>query len=135
MILSLQQVSKAILDTSALVDLLDGVEAVLVPIEQFKTGLLPIFVLAELYYMAENSEKREHNYRQVEVLRARFPLLEMTVGIAREYVQVRYEVRKTHPKMPPHDVWIAAYARFLNVPLIAKDKHFSAIPNLTVITW
>lgn len=128
-------VSRAVLDTSALADLLDGVTAVLKPIEQFQEGLLLIFVLAALYYMAENSQKRDFNYQRVEVLRMRFPLLDIDANIAKEYARVRYDVRLTHPKMPPHDVWIAAYARFLNVPLIAKDKHFSAIPNLTVITW
>ncbi|MCU0475564.1 MAG: PIN domain-containing protein [Anaerolineae bacterium] len=129
------QVSKAIIDTSALIDVLDGVQSAIDLVLDIPEVYMPIFVLAEAYYMAENSRDKAKNYLLVENLRQRFALLDVNLDIAREYARVKHDVRLTHPKMPHHDLWIAACARTFSLPLIAKDKHFAVIPNLRIITW
>jgi predicted nucleic acid-binding protein len=128
-------VSEAVLDTSLLVDILDGKQPAIDRLKNLRAAYLPIFAVAEIYFMAENSQNRDVNYARVASLCDQFQLLNITLDVARVYAEVRKEVLKTHPRMPAHDLWIAASARHLNLPVVSNDKHFAAIPHLVVLTW
>jgi predicted nucleic acid-binding protein len=59
-------------------------------------------------------------------------------GLVETYVSLRHECSVSgHPLGQKHheaDRWIAATARWLNVPLVAHDAIFRDAPGVTVIT-
>ena len=50
-----------------------------------------------------------------------------------EYGKIFKELRMKGKPAPTNDIWIAASARQLNLPIFSYDRHFKAIENIRVI--
>ena len=51
------------------------------------------------------------------------------------YGQVKAELAGIGKLIPDNDIWIAATARQLDLPLVTRDAHFSVVPRLTTLAW
>lgn len=55
---------------------------------------------------------------------------------AREYAAIRVDLEAKGTPIGPNDLWIAAHARALGVPLVTNNlREFACVPNLAVETW
>lgn len=100
--------------------------------------LISFVTVAELRYGARLAGWGE---RRLQRLEARIGVAEIVGsgnGLVGEYVALRYECTLSgHPLGQKHheaDRWVAATARWLDVPLVAHDAIFRETPGLTVVT-
>jgi predicted nucleic acid-binding protein len=87
---------KYVLDTNVVSRVLDGDEralGALAAVEPQEVGI-PLLVLAELVFGAEKSARREENWKRVEVITQRFPVLPMTLSLVERYAAVRAAVER-----------------------------------------
>ena len=57
-------------------------------------------------------------------------LMAITAQTAREYAQIRAQLRRAGTPIPENDVWIAALAKEHGWPLATDDEHFRRIAGL-----
>ncbi len=94
--------------------------------------------LAELRYGACRAGWGERRLRRLESRLIEAEVVWAGEGLVRTYVELRDDCTLSgHPLGQKHheaDRWIAATARWLNVPLIAHDAVFHDAPGLTVVS-
>jgi predicted nucleic acid-binding protein len=94
--------------------------------------------VAELRYGARLARWGEQRLRRLESRLAVAEIVWAGDGLVETYVSLRHECSVSgHPLGQKHheaDRWIAATARWLNVPLVAHDAIFRDAPGVTVIT-
>ena len=124
-----------ILDTNALSAFADG-DNTLLPIIADATYLaVPIIALGEYLYGVQQSRYRA---RYEKWLDANLPLLDLLVvgrETARQYAEVRRELKAAGHPIPSNDVWIAALAREHRLPVVSRDSHFSLVQGLRLLSW
>lgn len=96
---------------------------------------VPVIVLGELFYGAENSQRVEENIRQVEELMANAVVLDCDTGTAREFGRIARALRLKGRPIPENDIWIAALARQHSLTLVTRDAHFDDIRDLSAARW
>ena len=92
--------------------------------------------LAELLVGFETQGWDKHRFEQA---MDRFRLIPYTAELIPIHVRLRAEsIRQSRARrgrtLGAADVWIAATARWLNVPLITHDRALSQAPEITVVT-
>jgi tRNA(fMet)-specific endonuclease VapC len=98
-----------------------------------KTFAITFVTMAELSVGILKSNKPEAAWNQVtEVLKGQqiFLISHHTAAI---YARIFIELEKGGKLIPVNDIWIAALAIEAQLPILARDEHFSRIKNLTVI--
>ena len=101
---------------------------------QGKTFAITFVTMAELTVGVLKANKPEAAWARIkEVLRGqkiRFSSL-ITPNI---YARLYVDLEKNGTLIPVNDIWIAALAIETELPILARDEHFSRIKDLTVIT-
>lgn len=124
-----------LLDTNAAIALLND-DATILPLIQRATGIyIPVIVMGELFFGAENSGRTQKNLDKAEELATKYPILDCTLATARYYGRVRYALKKTGKTKPVNDIWIGAIALQHNLTLITRDSDFQAVDGLIVLRW
>jgi tRNA(fMet)-specific endonuclease VapC len=118
---------RVFLDTNVVIDLLAGDPKVLELLSEMDELLLPSQVVGELYYGAENSERKEHHIERIEAFLSRCRIISVDDRIAKEYGRVKRELKEKGTPIPENDVWIAATARTWGLPLLMSDAHFRGL--------
>ena len=93
-------------------------------------------VLGELEYGVANShpQRREQNRQALLDFLSGVRTLPVTDDVAQLYGQVRIAVRQQ--PIGPSDMWIAAHALALELPLVTNNtREFSRVPGLVIDTW
>lgn len=54
---------------------------------------------------------------------------------AREYAEVRTQLKTKGKPIPGNDVWISALVKQHALPLLSRDQHFDLVTGLTRIGW
>lgn len=57
----------------------------------------------------------------------------LTAATAEHYARLWQYLTATGRRIPANDIWIAAHAMELAATLVTADRHFDAIPNLSVL--
>lgn len=124
-------------DSNAVIDLIREGGAAAVAFRDYKTILLPLPVLGELFTGAYSSERKTANVAAVERVIAHWTILSPDPETAREYGRVRARLREMSITTPArlNDLWIAALCIQHSVPLLTNDRGFDVIAGLTVIRW
>lgn len=123
------------IDTNVAIDLL---KQPMLLLSRFRSGVqlyLPVVVLGELYHGSYSSTDAGKSITTVEAFAASMKVVEVSVQIARRFGSIRAHLWKAGSPIPDDDVWIAAAASVLVVPLVTRDKHFANVPDLDVIDW
>jgi predicted nucleic acid-binding protein len=126
---------EVILDTNALSAWLDGdrqFQPVLLNIH--KLYLSPI-VLGEYRFGIAASRHRARYEQVLEDLLNEIEVLPLDDRVAKNYADIRRELKANGTPIPWHDIWIAAQARCFSLPVLSNDKHFDAVPLLRRLGW
>lgn len=91
--------------------------------------------VCELWFMIYNSRRVAENERRLQEFLDAFPLLPLDMIAAREYGQIRQQLRKLGRPIPQIDGQIAAIARVRDLAVLTADAHFSHVPGLRTENW
>jgi tRNA(fMet)-specific endonuclease VapC len=123
------------LDTNIIIDLFKGNRAIADKIDQAKTIYLPAPALGELYFGAENSERKQHHLQQINMLLQLVQVLSISEQTAEIYGSIKTHLKRQGKPIPENDIWIAALAKEHSLPVVTRDNHFKHIPDLKTIEW
>jgi len=96
---------------------------------------ISITVLAELFFAAYASRRREHNLSRIAYLLERVYMLHFDEAAAEEYGRIKAEQKTKGRPIPGPDAQIAAVARLHGLTVLTADRHFSFIGGITIANW
>lgn len=97
---------------------------------------ISMVVLGELECGVRGSVKVKENRRALDHWLAAIQVLDVDADVARRYGQLRADFEAIGNLIGPNDLWIAAHALSLDVPLISNNlSEFRRVPGLSVETW
>ena len=124
---------KAMLDSDTCVYLMNGRPEVIAK-EDLHECCISSVVMGELEYGYLNSKRKVENRARLELLLGNLTVLEVGEAEAKAYADVRLSVKKQ--TIGPNDLWIAAHALALDLPLVTNNtREFSRVPGLMINTW
>ncbi|MEJ5252012.1 MAG: PIN domain-containing protein [Chthonomonadetes bacterium] len=121
---------KYLVDTSVLVDLLRGTRAVALP-DQSEL-IVCVIAVGELYYGALIANRSGHRVQQLMQFLSRYSILHTSDGVSAAYAELKCALKERGTPIPENDVWIAAFAKTYQLPLLTRDSHFQHIAALGV---
>jgi tRNA(fMet)-specific endonuclease VapC len=128
-------IGSVLLDTSVVVDYLRQDPGLHRKLDQVDDVYLPLVVLGELLFGAYKSNQSAKALAQVQAFYDGCIVLLPDEKTADLYGQIKAELSAAGRKIPENDVWIAAVARQQGYPLATRDRHFSFVPDLTILDW
>ena len=97
---------------------------------------ISIIVLGELEWGAWLSNRMKQSFAAVKDFAAGVHVVDLDADAARHYGQLRAHLRSIGQPIGPNDLWIAAHALALDVPLITHNlAEFRRVPGLASETW
>jgi tRNA(fMet)-specific endonuclease VapC len=96
---------------------------------------LPVIVLGEYRYGIKHSRHWERYERWLSELIVNCRVLNVDLGTAKQYAEVRDELRRNGRPLPGNDLWIAALARQHELPVLSRDRHFDSVARLKRLEW
>lgn len=124
---------KVLVDTSVVVDVLDGDRALTTILNEHRPVYVPVIVLAELLAGARRSMRVAENVERVEAFVADSELLGCDGETASHYADIYNELRARGRPIPQNDMWIAAVARQHGLPVATRDDHFDEVESISRI--
>ena len=124
-----------LLDTSVVVPHLRGDNSLSARLAQVANIHMPWVVLGELRFGAQRAVRPQEALAQVRAFLRTVALLLPDEGTAELYGDLKAELARIGKPIPDNDLWIAATARQLDLPLVTRDAHFSVVPRLTTLAW
>lgn len=124
-----------LLDTNIVIALFADEESVKDNLERASEVFIPSIVIGELYYGARRSGRVEANLARVDEFVAGSTVLVCDSETARQYGEVKNQLRLKGRPLPENDVWIAAIALQYNLILVTRDFHFQEAANLQKVSW
>ncbi len=124
-----------ILDTNALSAWADGNPACRPAFLEATRLVVPAIVLGEYLYGIRQSR---HRMRYEEWLAENLPCAELRPihgSTAGYYADLRIHLKARGTPIPANDLWIAAMAVELQLPLLSNDSHFDLIPSLIRLSF
>lgn len=123
------------LDTSIAIRYLNGDSVVVEKVLAAPTVVLPLPVVGELLFGAENSNRALQNLtRYLQFIEA-CTVLPIERQTARFYSQTRLNLKRKGRPIPENDIWIAAQCLENQWMLATGDQHFSYIDGLSIEEW
>ena len=124
-----------LLDTNIVIAIMNRQIAIESHVARGQRWYVSSIVLGELYYGALHSTRIVENLAGVEAWSTAETVLVCDAGTAREYGQIRKQLRTKGRPTPENDIWIAATARQYDLTLITRDQHFQEVDGLSVEVW
>jgi len=124
-----------ILDTNSVIAYINGDPEVARRIELIPELLLPSIVIGEMAYGANQSARRDENINQINNFSSACEVILCGESAAYEYGRIKSNLKNKGTKIPENDVWIAACAIEMNLPLLSRDVHFDAVDGLRRVGW
>lgn len=124
-----------ILDTNALSAFVDGdPEAGRILLLQHRAAI-PVIVLGEFRYGIAQSRRRAAYESWLDSHLRQFDILAVTDDTAIVYAALRVALKRAGTPIPANDAWIAALALQHRMPVLSRDRHFDAVPDLERKGW
>jgi len=124
-----------ILDTNALSAFVDGDTGVAEVLGRHARVAIPVIVLGEFRYgIAESRYRSQYEAWLVSYL-PRFDILSVTEETTIAYARVRIALKRSGRPIPANDAWIAALAIQHALPVLSRDEHFDAVPDIDRESW
>jgi tRNA(fMet)-specific endonuclease VapC len=124
-----------ILDTNALSAFVDGDPALGDALRHQPRACIPVIVLGEFRYGIAQSRHRAAYEQWLQSELRHFDVLPVTDQTAVSYASLRVALKKHGTPIPANDAWIAALALQHRLPILSRDRHFDAIPELHRREW
>lgn len=126
---------KLLLDTNAVVALFGRDPGIQNRLQSAAEVFVPVIVLGELYFGADNSSRPVENHAQLDQFAASNSILLCDIATARQYGQIKHKLRLKGRPIPENDIWIAAIALQYSLTIISRDQHFDDVDGLSVEGW
>ena len=94
-----------------------------------------MIVLGEFRYGIAGSRHRKAYEEWLETQLSSFEVLPITAETTIPYATLRGALRRLGRPIPANDAWIAALAIQHGLPILSRDEHFDALPDLRRIKW
>lgn len=105
-------------------------------IEKKYSVVISSIVFAELQYGVANSQRREQNQNNVNMLLSRLEILDYSARCAKYYGEIRADLKKKGVIIGGNDLFIASHAVCEEAVLVTNNaKEFSRIKNLKLEDW
>jgi tRNA(fMet)-specific endonuclease VapC len=124
-----------ILDTNALSAFVDGDPSVGEIVSRSPRAAIPVIVLGEYRYGIIDSRHRKTYESWLDTHLSNFELLEIVAGTTGPYAELRTALKRLGRPIPANDAWIAALAIQHRLPILSRDQHFDAIPEVQRLGW
>lgn len=104
--------------------------------EPLRECVISVVVLGELEWGVSKSVKQHENRAALNRLLNAVGVVDLDADAAREYGDIRAHLYSIGKPIGPNDLWIAAHARSMKIPLVTNNmREFSRVPDLTIDTW
>ena len=124
-----------VFDTNAISDFLDGNQKLKKALLPYQRWVLSVTVIGEyrfgIHCVRDKAEREKWLNHQEKILR----VLTINCETAHFYSQIRNQLKKDGHPIPENDIWIASSCLEHELPLLTRDKHFSYIDRLSVVSW
>lgn len=124
-----------LLDTNIVIAIFADEAAVRQKLATAGEVFVPSVVLGELYYGARKSARVASNVARVDEFAANNIVLVCDAETARQYGQIKDELRAKGRPIPENDIWIAAVAKQYQLTLVTRDGHFNGVDGLLIEVW
>jgi tRNA(fMet)-specific endonuclease VapC len=124
-----------ILDTNALSAFVDGEAGVGDVLRRQARAAIPVIVLGEFLYGIAQSKRRSTYEAWLSSHLIHFDVLLVTDETAVAYAALRVTLKRSGRPIPANDAWIAALALQHRLPVLSRDEHFDAVPDLDRRSW
>jgi len=124
-----------ILDTNALSAFVDGDAGVGEVLRRQSRAAIPVIVLGEFRYGIAGSRHRGEYEAWLDSHLPHFDILPVTDETAIAYAALRVALKRLGRPIPANDAWIAALGLQHRLPVLSRDEHFDAVPNLDRRNW
>ena len=124
-----------VLDTNAASAFFDGSKNVVDRIDLTPSLYLPATVIGEFAYGAMKSKGAEANLRKLSVLEKGCTVISCDATVARMYGKIKIDLERSERLIPENDMWIAACALHVGIPLLTNDKHFDLVEGVVRVSW
>jgi len=124
-----------ILDTNALSAFVDGDSGVGDVLRRHARAAIPVIVLGEFRYGIAESRHRAQYEAWLSSYLPQFDVLPITEETATAYAALRMTLQRSGRPIPANDAWIAALAIQHRLPVLSRDQHFDAVPDLDRQSW
>lgn len=124
-----------LLDTNIVIALFAGEPQVRQHLELNPDLFLSSIVIGELYFGACASSRKAANLRRIDDLVQGLEVLGCDLETARQYGDVKNDLRQKGRPIPENDVWIATIALQHGLTLVSRDTHFDEVSGLVRDTW
>lgn len=121
------------LDTSIILHVFKQNKAIPARLDTFAEIFVSPFVIGELKYGAYLSGDIIRHNKQIDDFLVNCKIISVDADTATVYGRIRADLKKQGRPIPENDIWIAASATQLNLPLFTTDKHFERIEGLVLL--
>ncbi|MBK7464865.1 MAG: type II toxin-antitoxin system VapC family toxin [Betaproteobacteria bacterium] len=107
-------------------------------IETLPAGQVAMSVVTwgELMLGVEKSQFRERSLEILKRVREIIPVIGTDESVGDHYGAIRGQLELAGKKIGPNDLWIAAHARALGIPVVTNNTgEFARVSGLTVEDW
>ena len=98
-----------------------------------KNFAITFVTLAELSLGVLKSAKPDAAWSKLMEVLAGHKVISPTRQTPLLYARTYYDLEQRGSMIPINDIWIAAVAMQAQLPILARDEHFSRVPGLSVI--
>ena len=106
----------------------------IIPHESAVDCCISTIVAGELEYGYRNSDRRPENRARLDVLLRHVAIVEVNVDVAVQWGDLKVAMKRA--MIGPNDLWIAAHALALNLPLVTNNtREFARVPGLIIDDW
>ena len=97
---------------------------------------ISVIVLGELEWGVAQSRRFEENRAALSALLAAVQVVDLDAEVARRYGRLRAHLCSIGQPIGPNNLWIAAHALALDVPLVTHNlSEFRRVPGLSAESW
>ena len=126
--------NNVLLDTNIISAWLKGDADIADKIDNADFIAIPVVVVGELNYGAQYSTNVKRNTTNINKVISSYNVLNIDTDTASHYGVIKALLRRKGKPIPENDIWIAALAKQHNFVLATRDKHFTEVEGLTIVT-
>ena len=124
-----------LLDTNIVIALFAKELALEQHLAKANSVFVPSIVLGELYFGARKSVRVAENMTRIDDFAMASTVLPCDAETARQYGDIKGQLRAKGRPIPENDIWIAAIAMQYQLTLVSRDKHLIEVDGLDVESW
>jgi tRNA(fMet)-specific endonuclease VapC len=122
-------------ETNAVSSLAKQVPGINAALNSATSLLIPVPVIGEYRYGIAQSKRGASLARWFEGFIADCLVLDITNETTRHDAAIGVDRRRIDKPIPTNDIWIAAFCRQHNLPLLSRDPHFDVVRDLKRVGW